>query len=405
MSWTDNIETELIITTGDGKQYKPLWIPTSKDLEYNIAEFEFPEVNGTLVKKGTPKGRKFPLEVYFQGEDYLVQSDAFEVSARDQRPWVVLHPYYGNITVQPASLSFDNSKYNSAKITGVLLETITEDNPKTVIDPIDTISLDKESLDKAFVAAFDVAPSVSDINTLKQKNSIFYTLGAKIISLASESENYFNLFNEANAAVLNATALPLQAIMATQALINAPALFEANVRDRLILLSTQFNSLRDSLSSNERSGKKIYESSGGAFISSMAIASANPLDGNYKNMTDVLLAIEQIITSYNFYLEDLDSIQTENGGLPDSYIPDASSLIGLSALVNLTISNLYKIALNSRSERSIVLEDDSNWVVLTHRFYGLDPLDNNLKELIENNSAGLNEMLQVRKGRKIIYYI
>lgn len=46
MSWIDKIKTELIITCGDGKQYKPQWINAVKTKDYNVAEFEFPEVSG-----------------------------------------------------------------------------------------------------------------------------------------------------------------------------------------------------------------------------------------------------------------------------------------------------------------------------------------------------------------------
>lgn len=406
MSWIDKIQTDLIITTGDGKQYKPLWMPAAKSVQYNIAEFDFPEVTGTLVKRGKAKGRKFEMEIYFQGDDYLEVSNAFELSANDQRPWVILHPYYGSITVHPSGLNFDNSRYNSAKITGELLETITEDNPKTIIDPVDNIKLEKENLDEKFVDAFDITPSTTDINILTAQNNKIYTLGSKISSVAEESEAFFNLFNTANAAVLNATALPLDAIRAVHALINAPSLFTANVKSRTAMLSSLFNSLSEEVDNiTDRSEKKIYENSGGVLLSAQAIAAITPIEGDYKNMNSVLAVIETLIDDYNQYLTDLDSLQTENGGEPESYIPDSDSIILLGSLVNLAVSNLFKIALNSRKERSIILEEDSNWVILTHRFYGLDTHDNNLVELMENNEVGLNEILQVRKGRKIIYYI
>jgi hypothetical protein len=406
MSWTDQIQTELIITTGDGKQYKPLWMPSTKSVQYNIAEFEFPEVSGTLIKKGKPKGRKFDMEIYFQGDDFLDVSKAFEISANDERPWVILHPYYGSITVHPSGLNFNNSQYNTAKITGELLETITEDKPKTSIDPVDNIRLEKENLDAEFVEAFDITPSTSDINLITEKNNKFFTICSKISSVAEESEKFLNLFNTANAAVLNATALPLDAIRAVHAFINAPSLFTANVKSRIGVLSSEFNSLsEDVVNISDKSEKKIYENYAATILSCNALAAANPIIGDYKNMNSVLLIIEILIDDYNQYLYDLDSLQTENGGDPESYIPDADSIIALGSLMNLTISNLFKIALKSKRERSIILEEDSNWVLLTHRFYGLDILDNNLIELMDNNEVGLNEILQVRKGRKIIYYV
>ncbi len=406
MSWLEQVQSDFIITTGDGKEFKPLWVLTTKTIEYNIAEFEFPNLPGTLVNRGQPKGRKFNLEIHFEGEDYLDQSNAFEASANDPRAWVILHPMYGSITVQPTGLLFDNTKYNDAKITGTLIETIVDDNPITTINPIDNIVIEKANLDEKFVTAFDTTPKISDVNTMTASVNKYYTLGKKITNVASESEAYFNLFNKANSAISTAIAVPLFAIRATQAMINAPANFSVAVKTRVDCLTSQFGLLRNTLSSiSGRSSKKVYESQGGAFISSLVVAAGTPFEGDYGNMNSVLSIIESIINSYNNYLSDLDSIQTDNGGDVDSFIPDADSLISLNALVNSTISALFTVALNSKQERAIILEEDSNIILLTHRVYGIDPFDANIEELINNNNIGLNELLQIRKGRTITYFI
>ena len=43
----------------------------SKTKDYNVAEFEFPEVSGTLVSRKKPKGSRYDLEIIFQGENNL----------------------------------------------------------------------------------------------------------------------------------------------------------------------------------------------------------------------------------------------------------------------------------------------------------------------------------------------
>src|SRR4051812_32567908 len=118
MSWVDKLKNRIKIQMGDGKIYFPSWIPDHKRVEYNTAEFEFPNVEGTLVKRGTPLGRKYNLKLFFSGPDHLDDSDAFESSASDNRPWTIFHPYHGTIICQPTSLDFDNSNYNVTEITG-----------------------------------------------------------------------------------------------------------------------------------------------------------------------------------------------------------------------------------------------------------------------------------------------
>ena len=98
-------------------------------------------------------------------------------------------------------------------------------------------------------------------------------------------------------------------------------------------------------------------------------------------------------------------MQTLNGGNVCSFIPDFNSLIALEEVVNFTIANLFAIALNGKQQRSILLEYDSNWIILTHRLYGLDNADANLITLMQQNNAGLNTMLQVPANTLVIYFI
>ncbi|KKN55744.1 hypothetical protein LCGC14_0579540 [marine sediment metagenome] len=406
MSWLDNIKTDLVIETGDGKKFTPNWLNASKAKEYNIAEFDFPEIAGSLIDRRKPKARKYNLEIYFEGDDHLEQSKEFEKSADDPRAWTISHPFYGRIIVHPVSLAFDNTAYNTTKITGIIIETITEDNPKTTVAPAEKIEADKEVLDTTFEDSFanDVIPDTDDINTLLENIKIFFNTGKNIA--AEASEEYFNLFNAANAAILNATAEPLAAIRAAQAVINAPALFVQSVKDRITVFVEQITKLISGI--NEiltPSNKKIHENNVGVALSAMALAASNPQEGDYDSRSKVLEIIDEITISYNTYLADLDILQTDTGGEEDSYIPDANSLIGLNNLMNFTLSNLFDIALESKQERSIILEDDSNIIILAHRFYGLEADDSTMDSLMEINNIGLNEILNIRKGRKIIYLV
>lgn len=406
MSWLDKIKNDLIVITGDGKQYKPLWLNATKQKEYNVAEFDFPEESGTLVKRGKPMGRKYALELYFTGEDNLDTSAAFELSADDSRAWTLLHPYYGTIIVQPTSLSFDNSEHNVTKITSTVIETIEEGNPKTVTDPVDFIKNAKDNLDVSFEKSFTQTPSSSDIKKLTYNNNRNYKLSVPIITLPEEFEAYYNIFNQANSAINTATASPILAMRATIAAITYPSLFTTAVKNRLQLFTSEFNNLRSNIETIFNiSSKQIYQSHGGSIISGMCLAAATPIAGDFTNSKNTLNAIDTIFSVYNQYIIDLDSIQTLNGGNISSFVADPGSLMSLSSLVYFTLTNLFNIALNGKKERTIVTEKDTNIILLTHRLYGLDASDNNINELMSNNNMGLSSILQIRKGTPIVYYI
>lgn len=409
MSWLEQENTDLIIRTGDGKEYRPLWKPGTKAVEYNLSEFEYPEKEGTNVSRGTVKGAKYSMELIFQGDDHLDEAREFEQSAKDRRPWTVTHPHYGSILCHPFGLLFDNRASNVSVVTGTLIETMGEINPKVTVDPVDKINFDKGTLDDTFadVYANDVVPETADVLTLKANNTALYNEGKKSIKSTIDFETFTNLYNEANSAIIEMTS-PVNDLTTTiqkvQRVISYPAQLEDTVKNRFALLINQYTQIRATLANIFRKNdKKTYENNQGVLISTMAVASVT--NYNYSNANEVLSITETIMNTYNEYVADLDGLQTPTGDEENSYIPDQSSMNALNELVNFTISNLLSIAIDSKQERFIYCEDDTNLILLAHRFYGLTPDDSTLKQVADTNNIGLNEYLQIRKGRKIVYYV
>jgi len=409
MSWIDRITSGLTITTGDGQVYTPDWLNAQKAVEYNISEFNFPDVEGTLVYRGTPMGRRFPMEIYFQGENHLDTALAFEESAKDPRPWVVSHPFYDDILVHPTSLNFDNTRYNVSKITGTLLETLSDVFPKSTQTPKDKIEQDQidtqDDLAEDYVSNVP-EPQAADISKLQENNTSLYNKARKAITDTVQAEEFRNLFQAANSALAAATIDPLNAIRSAQATLAYPSQFATRAQNRIATLTSSFNTLRDSLENLTRRGDKfIYETSGATVLGAMALSAATPLEGDYNNRNDVVDVIESLTGVYNQYLLDLDGLQTDNGGSEDSYIPSPKGLFHIGKLFNYTLSTLFEIAIGEAHERSVILTEKSNAIILTHRFYGLDEFDANLDQFINQNSIGLNELLEIDEGRKVIYYV
>lgn len=403
MSWLDQIQHSLTIATGDGQSYTPNWLNAKKIQEYNLSEFEFPNTPGTLVKRNQPLGVKYALEIYFQGTDHLDVARAFHKSANDPRPWTIQHPFYGIIKVQPVALEFDNSELNVTKITGPVIETIVDDNPITSIQAIDAISIQKIAVDNSMQDII-IRPKAADVTILASNNSKNFKLGVPIIKIPSEFEDYNHAFNIANAAVSTAIADASLAMTLTIAFINKPALFSASLQVRISTLIAQFGNLRQGIGAlTDPNSKYLYEITAGSIISSLCLASS--IVESDLSSADVLSVMTDITNAYDDYLSDINSLMTLNGGNTTSFIGDGDALLGLNDLVNLAVSNLFDIALTSKQQRSIVTDRDTNIILLTHELYGLDELDANIDELVTENNIGLSEILQIKKGRKIVYYI
>lgn len=412
MSWVENIKSAMIIQTGDGKVYKPQWLNAGKSKDYNISTFEFPNISGTLADRRLPKGRKYPLQLFFQGENHLETAQSFEKSADDPRPWTVTHPLYGRIIVQPTSLEFDNSKYNVSEIRCEVIETITQEYPATSVVQKDKIENSVEDCNDLMVnASLEKinAVGIKPISTNKITAFINKT-DAKVNKLITDNttaQEYFNKLNNAKSAINSIASKPQDAIAQTIDLLKTTATLPISVKSKTDAYISMITDAETTIIGGiiEITDKSLYMSQVGSVMTALCLSASNPLKTDYPNRNDVLSTIDVLLAANTTYLNTLDSLQTDTGGTPSSFIPDAASLISLNNLLNYTVSNLFSIALSAKQERSVILENDSNWIILAHRFYGLKADDSTIEELIRNNNAGLSEMLQVRKNRKITYYV
>lgn len=418
MSWVDKVATNLVITTGDGKSYNALWKNAATSTDYNTTGFEFIGVPGSYADRREEAGSKFTIDWWFVGPDHLDVFEAFKKSAADKRQWVVTHPIYGVILCQPVSITYDHSDLNTTHLTGTLMETINQNGPQITVNPADKITGDKYDLDAIYEKAFvtDIPePPTAVINTQLNNVNLLYNKASAKINDTLDAQEYFNLFNEAISAVNLATALPLDAIRSVQAMINAPALFVENVKSRINILVDQFNLLRTTIENIvDRNSAKIYENNAGEVVASLCLASVSNISQNtddtgddfdYSNRVQVGQVIDSIRQAYADYISDLDSMQAINYASEDSYMPDAESIMALGAIVNYTIANLSVIGLSAKQERVIFLEKDGNIIMLAHRFYKPQPDDSHIKKFISDNSIGINELLGLRKGRRIVYYV
>lgn len=399
----------MVITCGDGTQFRPDWLNANKTVEYNVAEFEFKELAGTLVYRGLPRGARYGIELFFQGADHLDSAAAFEAAAADPRAWTMYHPYYGTITVQPIGLTFDNSAENISRITGVIVETISTGELRTTVSAADKIANDKAAADAALAASYvkDVpSPVAADRISIADHIDNIYEDVSEFIQSNTDISDFTNAYNEANTTLNKASFNTLQLVQQVQALINLPATFADTLAKRLNMLALQLSFLNSGVASIARvADKKLYENNAGTVIGAMVLASVTSPGDAYANRTGVLSVIDTIYDAYNEYLEQLDSLQSINGGSPDSYIPNGPAISALGKLVSYAVTALLDVAADAKQERRLALEEDSNCILLANRFYGLKDDDSTIDYFRETNNIKITENLIIRKGREIVYYV
>lgn len=401
MTWIDNIETVVFtIITGDNISYTPKWRNATKEVEYNASIFEFVDIEGSLVIRKKAKGRRFELEFYFDGENSIIQGNNFEISARNSKNWTIKHPFYGDFKCQPIALKQDDSTLNVSRFNASVIETITDKYPTyTEIIP-DKIEEQLIITNRKQAEAFENSKEL-DKNELQDNVESFDAIFSKIIDSDNELLEFKSLVSDAVIEITSNISDANSILLSIQQLINYPATIEQTIEVRFKAFKESFDNLINYYSGN----KNQFEAIAGGIIAAMQLSSSLNIGDSYETRSKVTLQQDQLSEVYSEYIEFLDSLQTERADSGNSYIPNYLGINALNTIVNLSISNLYNIAFSAKQEREYILESDNNVINLTHRFYGLDKNDVNLNKFISINNIGLNELLNIKQGRKIIYYV
>lgn len=401
MNWETRIETRFSIKTGDGNIYYPLQKGGDKEREFNTSTFEFIKVYGTLVDRKKPQGARYNLVFYFEGANNIDQADEFEISCEDPRQWTVTHPFYGTIVGQPLSIRRDDSSLNITEITVPFFESISPDYPFSNFSKKDnTRDLQRRTATALASAATDVSYEPVDI---QKQNATLQIMGSELSNLADNSTyaDFQNALNGGLAAIDSLLDSPLNAIGEVQNFLDLPATYIRAVETRVASYEAILLRLKESVETV--ADKKYYEAMAGTVLSLISVVLLSPITGDYVLTSDVEYYYNRLTSLYADYLQTLDSFVISVYDVSNAYIPDATAQQELSTLMNYSIANLYEFTFGTKRQRIIVLTKDSNVILLTHKYLGLDDLDENIDIFIQTNNIKFNELFALKKGREIKY--
>lgn len=406
MGWKDDLENiKFSIKTGDGKEYFPLWKDSEKSKEYNSSAFDFIDVSGTFVDRKKPKGNKYPLKFYFQGDDCITQSAEFEISADDSRAWEITHPFYGIIKGQPLSLKINDNNYNVTEITVDFWESITDDYP------ISDVSVKDEILNKRNLVSQSAITSYSSNENVLQSEDITKNKDANILTNSSfdnslendDFADYQIIFGSAQKATDNLLNNASNAIEKTNELLNFPSGVDLPVLVKVKNYVNAFNNLVKELQTI--ADKLFFESQAGLCIANLCNASVNYQDTDYEIRSEVEQVVNDILSIYSQYLLILDNASVSVYDVGNTYQPDAGLQNDIYNIVMFTIGNLYNLAFNAKQERLVYTTKDTNLILLTHKYLGLDASDVNIEKFRQINDIKMNELFNIKKDRLIKYYV
>ena len=389
MSWRDNIENiELTIVTGDNEVFKPLYTTSSQDIEFNVSEFNFIELEGTLVTRKKVKSQKIPLNIIFQGDDHIDIAEKFLESSKDPRYWTVTHPIIGEVYGHPASINKINDDLNTVVFNIDFWETI---RPGEVLSskvyPLELI--ESKNFELIEFGSLNLIPDQKpELKSLVTKIKSRYD----VLIDKTNIDQFKGLLSNAMSGIDDLLKEPQKAIRNISQLIQFPAYIEGILKNRIKLIQAILNDIKEIFPKN----KMNYSIFGASVISGIAQIILKPSENDFITRNDVQVQFNNLADVYDNFLNDIDD---------GSFQQDFQEAITLNEIIINTLYYLYDVSFDAKQERYDIVESDTNLILLTHKYMCLDKEDKNLNIFREINGIKNKNLFIVKKGRKITYLV
>jgi hypothetical protein len=409
MSWQDKLKNGVFtITTGDNKSFAPTWKDSTKSTDFNATSFEFIDVDGTFVDRRKPKSSQYDLVIYFQGEDCNDLADEFEDSAKDPRYWVIEHPLYGTLKGQPLSLGRNDSTINIVEISIDFWESIITQYVEKRTTIKDDISDRKKDLDLECANNFDLKADVKPSNQNDTKESI-NTINSEFNKYLTDSDynDYQQVLSETKDASGGIMVDKKSIIIKISELIDLVKNFNAPTNEKIDSLIKVYEIIFDEYGSESITdfNRYYFESVGSAVISSMCLVALNPNENDYISRSDILNVSKLIDKTYLSYFQKINDFGLLRNNQNNNYSSSFKIQSKLNFITKKTLYGLFGISFDFKQERVVELLHDSNLILLTHKYLGLNDDDSNIEKFRQINQIKNNRLFIVRKGFKIKYFI
>jgi prophage DNA circulation protein len=415
MAWQDRLR-EAAYNTPSGARLLFLFEDVSNEFSKKTSAFNFPDADGTFVQDNGRTGRQIPLRIFLSGNDYDIEADTFIAGLSENGVGKLEHPVYGTIDVIPfGSINRrDNLKTasNQAVLEVTFFETIDILFPSAQVDPASVVLGSVEEYNTAISNQFEeLIDTDTAIEKASFKNGYQNVLGlaeSGLQKIADTQDNVRQQFNAVADSINNGIDIlvddPLTLAFQTTILLQTPALAVTSITDRFEAYSNLLTSIIDATGSIRVPGNDSQASN--AFQNDDLIVSTavtgiviSVINNQFETKTDALSAADELLTLTDSVInwrdanyQSLDEIDT------------GASYQKLLDAVALTAGFLVQISFTLKQERSIVLDSPRTIIDLAAELYGTVD-DITLNFLINSNNLSGSEILELPKGKEIVFFV
>ncbi len=398
MAWTDRMR-QAAYTSQAGTRLAFDFENVTHSIEKKGTAFEFPDADGTYVQEQGRSGRRYPVLAIFSGADHDLQAESFMQLVSDKGIGKLEHPIYGVVDVVPLGeiTRRDDlvTEANQSKIQLTFFSTI------KLVYP--TSQTDKKSQVKAAIGNYNAVASTSfvpDLSKVIDKAIFQNSFIAKFKNTVEKIQDFANLDDEilqefkaiVQAIEVNIrTLLPADLFAKSLAVVQLPAGTQGSTLDKIVT----YESLIDAQESSNYNDFVARDFFNMASVTGSAVAASE----------NTFVTRSQAIKTAEDLLNQLDSAVSwrEAEMLTLEEIDTGSAYQALQELIALTAGYLVEISFTLKQERAIVLDRARTCIDLCAELYGT--VDKDLDYLISSNNFTGDEILELPRGKKVLYYV
>lgn len=406
MAWNDRLR-EAAYTSPSGTRITFDYEDVRTEVDKKTTGFQFPDADGTFVQDTGHSGRRYPLRIFFWGADYDLQVNAFDALLLERGAGRLEHPIYGTINVVPfgtiARRDDLKSAANQAILDVTFWATIGVEYPSSQTDPASNVLFAVEEYNATTANQFE---KEIDLATEGKKEAfkggygrLLGNVKSGLQSVANTQDNVRKQFDAITKSVNQGIDIliedPLTLASQTTQFIQSPARALTSVGARLSAygdLTGGVISGNKPSTPNEFRTADLYTST---YVTGGIVSTVN---NQFTTKAEALEAAEEV-------LAQMDAVTVwRDGNLRDlDLIDTGESYQQLQEAVAITAGFLVDISFSLKQERRIVLDRARTIIDLAAEVYG--SVDDQLDILINTNELSGSEILELPKGREIVYYV
>lgn len=402
MAWSDRLR-EAAYTSPSGKRTVFLYEDVSRQIDRKTSAYDFPDADGTYIQDLGSSGRRYPIPAIFSGPDCDLDADAFEADLLERGTGRLEHPVYGAVDVVPFGTITrkDNLKTgaNESIVEVVFWQTIGVIYPAAQADKASAVLASIEEFNEASAAQFEASVRLETmVEKANFKGPFLAAVAGVQAGLGRVADTQANVRAQFNTMVASINigidlliADPLTLAFQTAILVQAPARAISDIRARLNAYGDLLHDIVTSAGTVAPNTFHRRDLCASAYVTGSILAVVN---NRFTTKREALEAAETILAQFKELSDwrDPNYIGIDTG----------EAYQALQVAVAIATGYLVEISFTLKQERTITLDRDRTIIDLAAELYGA--VDSELDFLINTNNLTGSEILELPRGRKIVYY-